>query len=103
MPTPARKSDRRTSKGGTGGDPKTPGRSSGGSGGGPQYEWAGKHYTAMTELLRAIQKDTPGHPDDYYQGIFENNYKLTAVQVSSSIFYVTYLIIIILCSSTNCT
>ena len=76
----SRKSDRR-SKVGAGGEPKTPGRAAGGSGGG-QFEWGGKHYTAMTELLRAIQKDSPGQPEDYYQGIFENKFKLTAVQVS---------------------
>ena len=76
----SRKSDRR-SKIGAGGEPKTPGRASGGSGGG-QFEWGGKNYTAMTELLRAIQKDSPGQPEDYYQGIFENKFKLTAVQVS---------------------
>ena len=76
----SRKSDRR-SKVGAGGEPKTPGRASGGSGGG-QFEWGGKNYTAMTELLRAIQKDSPGQPEDYYQGIFENKFKLTAVQVS---------------------
>ena len=84
----SRKSDRR-SKVGAGGEPKTPGRAAGGSGGG-QFEWGGKHYTAMTELLRAIQKDSPGQPEDYYQGIFENKFKLTAVQVSYVLLLTNY-------------
>ena len=59
----------------------TPGPSHSEKGGAPRFEYKGKSYRAMTELLRAIMDSHPDQPDEYYQTIFEKNFELTSVQV----------------------